>query len=306
MARENFPKNILADTLWFQNKLSFSEFKTYVQKRKSQGFNAIQMCVGVPPEVGPKHPNAKVDLKDTDQKIDYLNKHNMLAIAYGAWGHQIEWFGVEGMKNRWGKIVGVLDNKNVVYCLTGESNIWIGQENVLLPNKSTDNVRPMPNILSRILHPIKLEQRKEKWSQVLEYLHGITKKPIIIHVLSGEYSYQAVNNPQYLSAVTIQSSHEQKTKAELVNMIQKGLQAYPKLPFLDLEPAYQGINHGKFGVEYQRFLYRTILDAGASGYCYGAQGIWNVNKGDGFLSHWGSQTFEEGLELPLPWEKYNL
>jgi hypothetical protein len=304
MARETFPLNIRADTLWFQNKLNLSEFMAYADKRKVQGFNAVQMCVGVPPEVGPSHPNAKVDLAETAFKIDYLNKLGMLAIAYGAWGHQIEWFGVDGMKERWAEIVSVLDNKNVVYCLTGESNLWVGQEMMLFPDKCTDDITfHYPNIFNRFLHPIKLRQRKEKWSQVLEYLHGITNKPIIIHVLSGEYSYQAVNNPELFSAVTIQSGHSKKTKHELMQLINKGKLAYPNLPILDLEPAYQGITHGKFGIDYQYFQYETIVKAGADGYCYGAQGVWNVNKKDGFLSHWGKQTYQEGLDLPLPWNK---
>lgn len=293
----NLPKNILADTLWFQNKLDLSKFKKYVDLRKSQGFSAIQICVGVPPEVGPDHKYAQIDLKDAAKKIDYLNKVGMFAIAYGAWGHQIEWLGVEGMKKQWSEIVECLDSKNVAYCLTGESNIWIGQENVLLPDKSTDSVRPMPNILSRILHPIKLRQRKEKWSQVLSHLHSITQKPIIIHVLGGEYSYEAVNNPELLSAVTVQTGHSYVSDEKIRRIIDRGKSKYPDLPFLVLEHQYEGI-HAQFGHKQQVHNYKLINDL-TGNFFYGAQGIWNVGDGK-FLSHWGKQTFDQALKLKSP------
>lgn len=55
-------KNIqpfLSDTLWFgmTSRISTEKLKKYAQKRVSQGFNAVQIVVGIPPEVGPLNIN---------------------------------------------------------------------------------------------------------------------------------------------------------------------------------------------------------------------------------------------------------
>ncbi len=67
---------------------------------------------------------------------------------------------------------------------------------------------------------------------------------------------------------------------------------------MNLEPWYEGIT-GRFGPADQLYAYWATMLAGASGYCYGAQGIWNVGDGR-FLSHWGGQTFDEALTLDTP------
>jgi hypothetical protein len=56
---------------------------------------------------------------------------------------------------------------------------------------------------------------------------------------------------------------------------------------------------GRFGPADQLYAYWATMLAGATGYCYGAHGIWNVGDGR-FLSHWGAQTFDVASALDTP------
>jgi len=52
----------LADTWWFglSRRLSEKDFKDLAILRATQGFSAIQLVVGVPPEVGPEKARGKL------------------------------------------------------------------------------------------------------------------------------------------------------------------------------------------------------------------------------------------------------
>jgi hypothetical protein len=67
---------------------------------------------------------------------------------------------------------------------------------------------------------------------------------------------------------------------------------------INLEPWYEGIKD-QFWAEDQMFSYWVSMLAGATSYCYGAHGIWNVGDGR-FLSHWGKQTFAQACEFDTP------
>jgi hypothetical protein len=54
--------NFLADTWWFglSQRMSKQDFEDLAALRAEQGFSAIQLVVGIPPEVGPENENAKL------------------------------------------------------------------------------------------------------------------------------------------------------------------------------------------------------------------------------------------------------
>lgn len=321
--RLKFPKNLFIDTWWFAltKRLSEAQFQSFTQLRKKQGFDGLQLVVGIPPEVGPDHPSAssevgaawdltgKINQKYLDfaaHRIQYLNKLGFTVLVYGAWGHQIEWLGVEGMKSWWKAVVAKLDNYNVIYCICGESNLWIGQEKMLLPNKSTDllqvnkYIRHIRYLLGIKNTPTENEKRarKKKWSEVLDFVSRATVKPLIIHTQPNEFSYEVVDNPELLSAVTVHTSHSESSREFLWKTVLNSKKNYSKLPFINLEPWYEGIRD-RFWAEDQLYALWVTQLAGASGFCYGAQGIWNVGDGH-FLSHWGRQTFQDAQKINTP------
>jgi len=333
MPRRDALFGLLADTWWFglTQRLSEGAFKRLATLRAEQGFSAVQLVVGIPPEVGPANENARSPvgfpwtlegeineayLAFARDRIAHLNRLGLTVIVYGAWGHQIEWLGQEGMIRWWLRIIEALDALDVVYCLCGESNLWVGEASKLLPARSTDDLvaRRSPARLPRrgreflagALRTLKRpfdrhrrEARRSAWSRVLEEVARRTDRPILIHPVPDETGYEAVNNPHLLAANTLQTGHDPRARNRLWQqpLALLGEGRAPK-GLINLEPWYEGIR-GRFWAEDQLFAYWVTMLAGAMGYCYGAHGIWNVGDGR-FLAHWGPQTFAQALALETP------
>jgi len=327
----NFDR-FLCDTWWYglTQRVDDKRFEKLAQLRSQQGFTTVQMVVGIPPEVGPENPNASSEvglawnlrgefnqdyLKQARERVEYLNSLGLSAILYGAWGQQIEWLGEKKMKAWWIEIVKNFDDLNVMYCLTGESDIWVGEEKKLLPDKSTgelNTVRLMSflhprlvylgkrliNMVNQPLNEKRRVKRRNKWSRVLTYVSSLTDKPIFIHVLPNVTSENAVNNPQLLDAITVQTGHSETTRRLLWELPVESVRENSSKPFVNLEPWYEGIT-GRFKTEDQLYAYWASMMAGAYAYCYGAHGVWNAGDGQ-FLAHWGKQTLDEAMNFKTP------
>lgn len=329
--RPNFDR-FLCDTWWYglTQRVDDKKFEELARLRAQQGFTTVQMVVGIPPEVGPENPNAsskvgsawnlesefnQAYLRHSRERVELLNSLGLSAILYGAWGQQIEWLGEKKMKAWWSEIVKNFDDLDVMYCLTGESDIWVGEEKKLLPDKSTGElniVRLIPflhprlvymgkrllNMVNQPLNESRKAERHNKWSRVLAHVSSITDKPIFIHVLPNMTSEEAVNNPQLLDAITVQTGHSETTRRLLWELPIENTKEHPDKPFINLEPWYEGIT-GHFKTEDQLYAYWVSMVAGAYAYCYGAHGVWNAGDGK-FLAHWGKQTMSEAIKLKAP------
>lgn len=322
-------KKFLADTWWygFTTRWSEEQMLSLARLRKKQGFSAIQMVVGIPPEVGPQHPSAasvvgaawnllgKINhayLELARRKILLLNRLGLTVIVYGAWGHQIEWLGEQKMKDWWKEVISFLTDLDVVFCLSGESDLWIGEEKLLLPDKSTKDLGRnslLPGRIKTLLYKISspflkyfrkngFEARKQKWSKILEYVSELTEKPLLLHTTQRKTSFEAVKNPERLSAITVQTGHDYSQRNALWKRPLEIRRRYPNIPYINLEPWYEGIK-GQFYKEDQLYAFWVTMLSGATAYCYGAHGIWNLGDGD-FLSQWGKQTFNEAKKLDTP------
>ena len=329
----NLLTGFLADTWWFglSQRLTDQDFKDLAALRADQGFSAIQLVVGIPPEVGPENKSAKSAvgfpwtingqfnleyLRLAREKIKLLNELGFVVIVYGAWGHQIEWLGKEKMARWWLQILEALEALNVIYCLCGESNLWVGEVAKLLPNKSTDDLvtRQMLTILPPRIRGLLIEanqrlknqlykapfkDRRHAWSSVLETVAQKTDKPIVIHPTATETSFEAVSNPHLLAAVTVQTGHDASARNRLWQLPLASLKrSCAEQRYINLEPWYEGIRD-QFWIEDQMFAYWVSMMAGATSYCYGAHGVWNVGDGQ-FLAHWGKQAYAQALALDTP------
>ena len=334
--KKNNLEGMLVDTWWYglTHRMTEENFKKFAQLRVDQGFTAIQLVVGVPPEIGPNNKNAgsivgpawdmsgKFNdnyLKLAKKRIAFLNRIGLSVIVYGAWGYQINWLGTKKMLEWWEKLIDTLDELNVIYCITGEVDIYIGKERILLPDKTTTDLtkNKITLLLRRMFHPLvinilkriqektllsviknnkrRYEERKKNWGYILKNISKKTKKPIIVHP-TEKTGFDSIGNPYLLSANTAQTGHNQKARRNLWMLpLERTIR---NERFINLEPWYEGILDD-FWQEDQLFAYWTSMLAGASSFCYGAHGIWNV--GDGyFLAQWGTQTFEEAIKLKTP------
>ena len=60
----------------------------------------------------------------------YMNRAGLTAIVYGAWGPQINWLGTGRMTEWWREVIKATHDLDVIYCLTGESNLQIGWQDL--------------------------------------------------------------------------------------------------------------------------------------------------------------------------------
>ena len=318
----------LADTWWYglTSRLSDTDFQRLAHRRVRQGFNAVQIVLGIPPETIPENPNASSPfgpawnrngtfnaayLKFARQRIQYLNSIGWLVVVYGAWGNQIGWLGIGRMLDWWSQILNTTSDLNVVYCLTGESNLNLDNADEKLfdhfspslpgmsdPNQSQSFYGFLRKKLDRRL--FQLQNRRRAWSIVLDYVSRNTEKPVLIHPLPHETGFEVVENPHLLAANTAQSGHSQSSRPLILELPLNhfALQDPAGRGFINLEPWYEGLQN-QFWLKDQLYAYWVSMLAGSSSYCYGAQGIWNVGDGQ-FLNHWGNQTFEHALSLDTP------
>ncbi len=317
--------HFLADTWWFaMTRLDDEKFLKLVKTRQQQGFTAAQIVVGIPPEVGLNNPNAKSiygSAYDINGKINYeylkfvkkrikiMNSYGLTAVIYGAWGHQIEWIGYKNMCNWWKALIETIDNLDVIYCLTGEIDIWCDPilSKALLPNKTTTDFSIENNNTKKFLRKVfsiifnqdkLIKKRLNKWSKVLKVVNKLTNKPIIIHTLPTNSGFNVVEDINLVSANTFQTGHSKESEKYIWKNIYESINKFPEKPVINLEPWYEGI-FNDFYQEDQLKAFWLSATSGAYAICYGALGIWNVGDGE-FLSQWGKQTFEQALKLNTP------
>jgi len=324
--------HFLADTWWYglSKRLSADDFTVLAMLRASQGFTAIQLVVGIPPEVGPENENAASEvgfpwtlegafnesyLALARRRVQELNDLGLLAIVYGGWGHQIAWIGRQAMTAWWLRLIDQLDDLDVIYCLCGESNLWIGQEGRLKPHQSTDELtrfevsRRMPDAIRRFVRRAvrgfdgrrwrrQRAERRSAWGEVLARVARETTRPIIVHPTSTETGREAVENAHLLAVNTAQTGHSRAARDRIWRLPLACLADDAEKGYVNLEPWYEGIRDS-FWMEDQLFAYWASMLAGATAHCYGAHGIWNVGDGR-FLAHWGQQTFDEAVALETP------
>jgi hypothetical protein len=149
--------SFLADTWWygFTRRFDDARFESLARQRAGEGFTAVQVVAGVPPEVGPAHPEAASAVGPAWSPEGHVNRayldlvrhrserllgHGLTPVIYGGWGHQIAWLGTQRMTAWWEQLVRTLDDLPVVYCLCGEIDLWIEAPDRLLPDRSTDDL----------------------------------------------------------------------------------------------------------------------------------------------------------------------
>ncbi len=318
----------LADTWWYAMtaRLTDEDFQRLITLRVSQGFSAVQVVVGIPPETTPNDPNAASPfgpawkwsgefsqeyLDFARKRIQSINQSGLTVFIYGAWGHQINWIGISRMIAWWRAVIQNTNDLDVVYCLTGESAHHLGffdfsksPQRWSLLLKFGEMVRKLKisrNLIIKLFHNTHLRKnRRQSWSEVLQQVAGITEKPIFIHPSPGDFGFECVENCYLLAINTVQTGHSYHARADLYRLPIAHAENNDSMGrgFVNLEPWYEGILD-QFNGPDQLYSYWTSTLAGAAAYCYGAHGIWNVGDGK-FLAHWGTQTFEQALQLDTP------
>lgn len=286
----------LADTWWYAgtSRMTKPILHTLLRNRRKKGFTVILLVVGAPPEVDPRSSQAANEggtafQKDGSLNSAYFDEINTVIRAtldaglvpclVGSWGHHIDRLGVEAMKYLWDEIITRWGRLPVIFCLTGEADGFLQE-----------------TITSRILRPnTALAARLAKWQEVARYIKqkDTNNHLLTVHPQRKRLASELFPDPSWLDIDTIQSGHTRENAGFLVSA---ALAAHHRLrPFINIEPWYEGIM-GNFGPSYQRFAFWMSILAGAKGYTYGAHGIWQLAKGDNFMSHWGKSDWHTAVK----------
>lgn len=184
----------------------------------------------------------------------------------------------------WKRIAKVTEKFDPIYCLTGEVDLRSHAQSRAIMGK----------VLNKFsIFSIKQKRQIAEWLQVYKEVKKTTRLPVICHTTPNMDSWSISRD---FSAITAQTGHSERSRSCLWMLPMK--YSFSKKPFINLEPWYEGISNSFFESD-QIFAFWVSILSGASAYCYGSHGIWNVGDGN-FLAHWGRRTFQEAKKSAVP------
>ncbi len=310
----------LADTEWYAltKRINEKDFEKIIQKRKEQGFTAIQLVIGIPPEIDIRDDNAKSTngffafnedftvsskyFSDIENKIKIVLKNELVPVLFGSWGHHIDSIGTDGMKDLWTNIVNKFSGYPVIYSLCGEVDIFPNPEklNISIFKKIIYKLPLLRKIGHYYLQNINksiLEKRIQKWQIVAQYIKSINTEnhPLTVHIHTKRLATEVFPNSSWIDIDSFQSGHSLSGidfMNECFNKLKNNKKAY-----CNLEPLYEGIL-GQTDTRLQNYSFWKSIVSGAIGHSYGAHGIWQMSTSDNFMGHWGNSNWENSLEYP--------
>jgi len=297
----------LGDTWWMglTKRLSWEGFKELTIDRVKKGFTVIQIVAGLYPDMAPFDPRganeagfpweenytrinpAYFDLMD--QRISWLVQNGLVPCIVGSWGYYIEFAGIEIMKKHWRNLVARYGAYPVVWCAAGEA--------------------VMPYYLSPSWEDLEKREKyvaeaRAKWTEIVRFIRSIDPyhHPITIH--PTDCAHNMVDDPSVIDIDMLQTGHSDvHSFANTVNKVIESTTISPRMPVIVGECCYEGIL-GANWENIQRLMFWTSILSGASGYTYGANGIWQVNTREepfGPSPHgqsWGDTSWDEAYRLP--------
>ncbi len=298
----------LGDTWWlgFTSRLKWpDEFAQLIDDRKAKGFTLIQLVAGLYPDMAPFDPRganaggfaweadfARINpafFDHVDLKLRHLVRNGLVPLLVAAWGYYLPIMGVDKMQQHWRYLVARYGAYPVVWCLAGET----------LMNAYQFNLPPLKR-------QQKMNWNRLKWSEVAQYLRQIDPyhRPLTTHPMAFSHSALEVEDINLLDFSMIQTAHGgQSLAVTAAQKVSEFAATSPLRPLVNGEGFYEGILGGAWE-DLQRFCFWSSMLSGTTGYTYGANGLWQVNRVDdpyGPSPHgmsWGVLNWEQAYRLP--------
>ncbi|MGC9469608.1 MAG: DUF4038 domain-containing protein [Anaerolineae bacterium] len=292
----------LGDTWWMGlgRRLTWPEqFQRLAADRKAKGFTVVQIVAGLYPdmpalddrganEAGLPWEDAFATINPAyfdmaDLRIQWLVHQGIVPCIVGCWGYYLPLMGINRIKRHWRYLLARWGSYPVIWCLAGEG--------------------AMPYYLSETPEQDRAEQ-KQGWTEVAKYLRATDpyRRPVTIH--PTEVGRDQVIDDTVLDFDMLQTGHGgHRSVANTVEKVIAERDRTPRMPVVVGEVNYEGILHGT-QAEIQRLTYWSAVLSGASGYTYGANGLWQVNTEQepyGPSPHgcsWGDTPWDDAYRLP--------
>lgn len=292
----------IGDTWWMGlcGRLNNDGFNMLLNDRLEKDFSLIQIIAGPYPDMDAWDPRGRSDNRHypfeegfarADAEYHGLAEHRIRAIVeaglvpciVGMWGYYLPQIGIDKVKRYWRHLVARYAALPVVWCICGEAT--------------------MPYYLSEKKDEDAAAQ-KAGWTEVMRYVREIDgyHNPITIH--PTQYGHEQVNDPSLMDVDMLQTGHSDiETIPNVIKSVRAAVAHEPKMPVVNGEVNYEGIMGRCWQNIIRLSFYHSMLN-GASGFTYGANGIWQVNeqgKPYGPSPHgraWGNTPWEEAMNLP--------
>lgn len=292
----------LGDTWWMAlcDRLRWpDEFRRITEDRVRKGFSVIQLVAGLFPDMeafDERGDNAagwpwlrdwegiNPDWWDlADLHIEWLVAQGLVPCIFGSWGYYLPWMGVERLKRHWREMIARWGAYPVVWCLAGEGAMpWYLAED--------------RDAAARI--------QREGWTEVGRYVQEADPFDRLVTIHPTRRGREQVEDDSVLDFEMLQTGHGDRRS--LPNTVQAVTDAYaeqPTMPVINGEVSYEGIME-TCREEVQRMMFWVSLLNGTCGHSYGANGIWQFNRGEkpfGPSPHgrsWGDTPWDEAMSLP--------
>lgn len=299
------PFFFLADDWWhgMSKRLRWpEEFRALTLDREQKGFTVIKLVAGLAcdtPEFDPRNENEagqpweagyaqiRPEYFDAaDLRVQHLVERGLVPAVVGAWGYYLLSMGVKKMQQHWRYLMARWGAYPVVWYLSLEND--------------------MPYYVSekRAEDSAKL---RTQWTDVARYLKSIDPfhRLLTVQSMSGKVtSREGLLDRTLLDFDSLHGGHRDRESAIIMlRMLSKARTVPPLIPVVPGEVCFEGINWQNWQNIQRMVFWGSILN-GASGYCYGANGVWQFNRPEEpfgpspFGQTWGGDSWEEAARYP--------
>lgn len=303
----------LADTWWMGlcRRLQWpDDVRELAADRAAKGFNVIQIVAGLYPDMEPFDERGAGDggfpwAKDfstinpgyfdaADLRIAHLVRSGLMPCVVGFWGYFLDVAGADALKAHWRYLIARWGAYPVVWCVAGEA---------LMPYYTTEAAQEMKRRYFRG-EPWFPADRRAAWSDMARFIKRTDGHGRLVTIHPNHVGTDQVDDPATLDLNWLQTGHNgYPATAQAVDMVERARAAEPRMPVLDSEGNYEMIR-GANRDDIQRFKFWSTMLAGAAGYSYGANGIWQVDRADrpyGVSPHgtgWAGAPWDQAMSFP--------
>lgn len=301
----------LADTCWsaFTNAAP-DEWEEYLNYRKAQDFNVLQINILPQWDCCVEHPAALPFAIGANGKYDYFNLNE----AYFA---RVQQFIQMAVERGFVPALVALWSDHV-------PGTWASRRmpDHIIPFEA---VKPYVSYIAKIFsrfNPVYIvsgdtdfetAEAVKYYLAALETIKNVSPEALTTLHLCGAFTDlpSEIENSPNLDFYMYQSGHDRRSQYLAYAMAETFYKKSVKRPVVNGEPCYEG--HG-FGCEYGRFssfdvrkaVWSSLLSGAKAGVTYGAHGIWSFHKkGNPFPAEAYSKTpfpWKDALRLPGAWD----
>ena len=302
---DGMPFFYLADDWWLgmTRRLRYpDEFRTLAEDRKRKGYTVIKLTAGLNTDTSEFDPRSENEggqpwepgysrirpqfFDWADRRVQMLVEMGISPSVVGSWGFYLKSMGVGKMRRHWRYCVARWGAYPVTWYLAMESDL--------------------PYYLSQT-GPADTERAQQEWTEVGRYLRTADPFHRPISMQSWKTRHSAVGGLRDNGLLDFDSLHmghnDRESAALCIRVVRELYSRRPAMPVIPGEVVFEGIGWQNWQ-NIQRYVFWGSMLSGASGFCYGANGIWQFNRQDepfGDSPHhrtWGGDPWNVAMNYP--------